>query len=131
MALRWLGLLSLCDILAFPSRCGVFEEEIFNTLKTNVLGSYPLWNGKFINMAGRVSLVKSVLASQAIYHLTPLNIPLGTMKYLNKIERAFTWAAKEKASGAKCKVNWETMCRSKIYGVLEYFTWKNLHRLYG
>jgi hypothetical protein len=43
----------------------------FQHLKDKCAGKLPTWNGKLIYMAGRFSLIKSVLASQAIYHLTP------------------------------------------------------------
>jgi hypothetical protein len=56
-------------------------------------------------MAARSALIKSVIASQAIYYLTPLSIPASTISFINKIERAFLWSAKEHTSGAKCKVN--------------------------
>jgi hypothetical protein len=46
-------------------------------------------------MTGRTALVKSVLASQAIYHLTPLLVPPGVTDNMEKNERAFLWAAKD------------------------------------
>jgi hypothetical protein len=59
-----------------------------------------------------------VIASQAIYYLTPLSIPPGTLKFINKIERAFLWSAKDTTTGAKCKVNWEMICRPNKFGRL-------------
>jgi hypothetical protein len=64
----------------------------------------PSWHGKYITTAGHAVLVKSVLASQAIF-LTPLSIPASTIAYINKVERVFLWSAKEHTTGAKCKVN--------------------------
>jgi hypothetical protein len=54
------------------------RRRYFQQLKDKCAGKLPSWNCKLINMVGRVYLVKSVLDSQAIYHITPLAIPPGT-----------------------------------------------------
>jgi hypothetical protein len=69
-------------------------------------------------MAGCAALVKSVLASQAVYYFTPLSIPAGTFNYIYKIERAFLWSANDNTTSAKCKVNWDMICHLKKLGGL-------------
>lgn len=56
--LRYLGL---------PLSVWRLKRVDFQYLEDKCAAKLPTWNGKFITTAGRASLIKSVIASQAIY----------------------------------------------------------------
>lgn len=90
----------------------------FQHLEDKIAGKLAPWQGKHAALAGRIVLVKAVLATIAIYHLTPLDIPVEVKRKIDSILHAYLWAGIDKLSGRKCKINWDLVCKPKQYGAL-------------
>jgi len=81
-------------------------------------GKLNAWNGRNVSMAGRLTLVKSVLTSQVIHLLSALRVPKEILKLIDNKRKQFLWAGNDVLTGGKCKVNWLRAARSKKGGGL-------------
>jgi len=80
----------------------------------------PGWKGKILSSAGRETLVKTVVSSLPIYHLTVFQAQKWLIKKIDRIGRSFLWRAEtpDRTSGGHSLINWPTTCLPKNMGGL-------------
>lgn len=80
----------------------------------------PVWKGKKFSSSGRETLVKTVLSSLLIYHLTVFQAQKWLIKKIDRIRRSFLWRgeAPERVSGGHSLINWPMTCLPKTKGGL-------------
>lgn len=102
-----------CTYLGLPLHLRQLRRVDIQPLIDKVASRLPTWKGKFLNRAGRLKLVNSVLSSIPTYFLTVLVPKKWMLKRLNKLRRGFLWKGSEEANGGHCLVRWEKVQRPK------------------
>jgi hypothetical protein len=83
----------------------------------------PGRKGRFLSSAGRETLVKTVLSSQPIYHMTVFPQLKWLIRRIDRMRRSFPWRGEtpDKVYGGHSLVNWPTSCRPRNKGGLGIF----------
>ncbi|PKU61771.1 Putative ribonuclease H protein [Dendrobium catenatum] len=74
-------------------------------------------DGKLISLAGRITLVKSVLLSYPTFHSTNSRVPKKELYEIDKLCREFIWR-KCDGNASLHYVNWDLMCKPRDWGGL-------------
>jgi hypothetical protein len=82
------------------------------------------WQAALLNHQSRLTLINSVLDGLVTYTMSALVLPPGIISIIDCRRRAFLWSGKEKTSGAKCLVNWESAQQPKERGDSVSKTWQ-------
>ncbi|PKU80715.1 Putative ribonuclease H protein [Dendrobium catenatum] len=93
-----------------------FQFIIDKTLKL-----LNIWGSKILSVAGKITLVKSVLLALPTYYGTHLLVPKKILDDLDKICRDFIWRKSDGTSGIHY-VSWEDMCKPVNKGGRELFS---------
>ncbi|GKB15786.1 putative gag-pol polyprotein [Tanacetum coccineum] len=75
------------------------------------------WRNKFLSIAGRLQLIRSVLSSMHIYRAFVFILSARIIHDLEQLMRGFLWCQGELKKG-KAKVAWESVCKPKLKGGL-------------
>ncbi|GJR97289.1 hypothetical protein Tco_0269463 [Tanacetum coccineum] len=100
-----------------------------NAIKASILNSMPFaegvlpvsrvndWRNKFLSLAGRLQLIRSVLSSMHIYWASVFILPSRIVHDLEQLMHGFLWCQGEMKKG-KAKVAWDSVCMPKHEGGL-------------
>ncbi|GJU23248.1 hypothetical protein Tco_1156590 [Tanacetum coccineum] len=99
-----------------------FFCNVPNAIKATILNSMPFaevndWRNKFLSLAGRLQLIRSVLSSVHIYWAFVFILPTRIVHELEQLMRGFLWRQGEIKKG-KAKVAWDSICMPKHEGGL-------------
>jgi len=90
-----------------------FWEPILNKLKSRL----SVWKGRFLSMAGRICLVKSVITVVPLYYLSLFKAPESVCKRIISIQRRFLWGW-GKDNKPISWISWKNLCKPREEGGL-------------
>ena len=73
-----------------------------------------MWKGRYISMAGRICLIKSILSSIPLFYLSLLKLPSTMLKKIVCLQRNFLWGSGSEGR----KIAWDKVCKSREAGEL-------------
>ncbi|KAJ9699196.1 hypothetical protein PVL29_008009 [Vitis rotundifolia] len=93
------------------------SSYMWDGVEERMRGKLALWKRQYISKGGRITLIKSTLASMPLYHLSLFRMPKVVARRLEKLQRDFLWGGGNLERKAHL-VNWEAVCMDKEKGGL-------------
>ena len=76
-----------------------------------------LWKRQYISKGGRITVIKTTMASMPLYQMSLFRMPKIVARRLEKLQRDFLWGGSNLEKKAHL-VNWEVVCADKEKGGL-------------
>jgi hypothetical protein len=108
----------LIKYLGLPLSLRRLKRVDFQPLSDEASSTLANWQGKFFTLAGRKTLVQSILSSQSVYYLSALNALAEVIEDIDRCWARFLWMGTNQIAGGKCKVAWPKVCRLTRLGGL-------------
>ena len=105
--------------LGLPEHFGRKKHNIFASLVDHIRQRAHSWTFRFLSGAGKMILLKSVLAAMPTYAMSCFKLPMSLCKQLQSILTRFWWDASPKAKKI-CWVSWRTLTKPMSAGGLGF-----------
>ena len=69
-------------------------HSVWDGVEERVRRRLVLWKQQYISKDGRITLIKSTLASMSIYQMSLFRMPKIVAKRLEKVQRDFLWGCR-------------------------------------
>ena len=98
--------------LGLPLGAGHKTVIVWDSVEEQMRKRLALWKRSYISKGGRITLIKSSLASLPLYQISLVRMPIFVAKRLEKLQRNFLW-------GGGCVnkkphlIKWEVVCMTK------------------
>jgi hypothetical protein len=96
--------------LGLPLSADKLRLTAFSPLIAKVDKYLSGWRALLLSPGGRLVLLNAVLDVLPTFAMGALELPPGVIAALDRLRRAFLWAATDRVTGAKCLVAWDRVC---------------------
>ncbi|RVW26389.1 putative ribonuclease H protein [Vitis vinifera] len=103
--------------LGLPLGAPYKASSVWDGVEEKVRRRLARWKRQYISKGGRITLIRSVLASMPIYHMSLFRMPKSVAKRLDKVQRDFLWGGGSEEKKAHL-IKWEAICEDKSKGGL-------------
>jgi hypothetical protein len=90
--------------LGIPLALRRLPSEALQSLVDRIADKLPTWKVAMMPRAGRLTLIRSVLAAIPMHQLIVLSLNKKVLKQMGKILRGFLWVGRKDAHGGNCHV---------------------------
>ena len=111
------GTKELGKYLGMPVLQKKINKETFGEVVEKVSSKLAGWKRKFLSLAGRITLTKSVISSIPVHTMSTIALPASTLGQLDKIARSFIWGSSE-GNRKQHLIAWDKICTPKREGGL-------------
>lgn len=118
--LRILNEGGLGKYLGLPEHFGRKKKDIFASLVDRIRQRSHSWTTRFLSGAGKMILLKSVLAAMPTYTMSCFKLPLSLCKQIQSILTRFWWDSSPDVR-KMCWVSWQSLAKPKNAGGLGFW----------